>query len=56
MTETFDEYADSMKGKIIFKIDMEVSKGWLDIDDLKEIRENIDGFIDEIENPYEDNE
>ena len=56
MPETLDEYADSMKGKIIFKIDMEIMKGRLDIDDLKQIRENIDGFIDEIENPYEDNE
>tara|TARA_R110000851_G_scaffold226198_1_gene378927 strand:- start:347 stop:496 length:150 start_codon:yes stop_codon:yes gene_type:complete len=42
--------------KVLTKIDNLISTNDLDADDLRLIRENIDGFIDEIENPYEDNE
>jgi hypothetical protein len=47
--ENYTNYTKSMKGKIIFKIDEEQAKGSLNINDLKSIRNNIDGFIQEQE-------
>ena len=36
--------------KVLTKIDNLISTNDLDVDDLRLIRDNIDGFIDELEN------